>query len=67
LSDASPTPPVGASRPGGAAMRVTGQVKHFRAVDAVRGIDLEVRPGEAFGFVVPDGAGKTARSGACST
>jgi ABC-2 type transport system ATP-binding protein len=31
--------------------------KHFGAVEAVRGIDLEVRPGEIFGFLGPKGAG----------
>jgi beta-exotoxin I transport system ATP-binding protein len=43
----------------GAAVRVTGLVKHFGAIEAVRGIDLEVRPGEVFGFVGPNGAGKS--------
>ena len=41
------------------AIRVTGLVKHFGSVEAVRGIDLEVRPGEVFGFVGPNGAGKS--------
>jgi beta-exotoxin I transport system ATP-binding protein len=59
MSEASAAPPVGASRPRGAAIRVTGLVKHFGAVEAVRGIDLEVRPGEVFGFVGPNGAGKS--------
>ena len=42
-----------------AAIRVTGLVKHFGSVEAVRGIDLEVRRGEVFGFVGPNGAGKS--------
>ncbi|MGH3938872.1 MAG: ABC transporter ATP-binding protein [Pseudonocardiaceae bacterium] len=33
--------------------------KRFGAVEAVRGIDLDVRPAEAFGFLGPNGAGKS--------
>ena len=33
--------------------------KHFGAVHAVDGLDLRVGPGEIFGLVGPDGAGKT--------
>jgi len=31
----------------------------FAGADAVAGVDLEVRPGEVFGFLGPNGAGKT--------
>src|SRR5215813_6221850 len=33
--------------------------KRYGALEAVRGIDLAVRPGEIFGLIGPDGAGKT--------
>jgi lipooligosaccharide transport system ATP-binding protein len=36
-----------------------GLVKRFGEFEAVRGIDIEVRPGEAFGFLGPNGAGKS--------
>ena len=54
-----PRPQPDASPRTGAAIRVAGLVKHFGPVEAVRGIDLEVRPGEVFGFVGPNGAGKS--------
>jgi ABC-2 type transport system ATP-binding protein len=41
------------------ALRISGLVKNYGRVQAVRGIDLEVRRGEVFGFLGPNGAGKT--------
>src|SRR5947207_1601186 len=41
------------------AIHVKQLVKHYGAVEAVRGIDLEVGDGEIFGLIGPDGAGKT--------
>ena len=38
---------------------VRGLRKRYAAVDAVAGIDLEVRRGEIFAFLGPNGAGKT--------
>ncbi len=40
-------------------IRARGLRKSFGEFEAVRGIDLEVRPGEAFGFLGPNGAGKS--------
>ena len=41
------------------AIRVAGLRKSYDGVEAVRGIDFEVRPGEVFGLLGPNGAGKT--------
>ncbi len=40
-------------------VRARGLRKSFGDFEAVRGIDLDVRPGEAFGFLGPNGAGKS--------
>jgi ABC-2 type transport system ATP-binding protein len=42
-----------------AAIEVRGLAKSFGDVEAVRGVDFEVRTGEVFGFLGPNGAGKT--------
>ena len=44
---------------GAPAIQVRGLVKRYGELDAVRGIDLDVRAGEMFGLIGPDGAGKT--------
>jgi ABC-2 type transport system ATP-binding protein len=45
------------------AVRAEGLVKHYDGsdgtVEAVRGVDLEIQPGEIFGFLGPNGAGKS--------
>lgn len=45
------------------AVLAEGLVRHFKGrdgeVEAVRGVDLEVRTGEVFGFLGPNGAGKS--------
>jgi ABC-2 type transport system ATP-binding protein len=41
------------------AIRVRDLQKNYGAIEAVRGIDLDVRKGEIFGVIGPDGAGKT--------
>jgi len=42
-----------------AAVQAHQLAKRYGAVEAVRGIDLDVAPGEAFGFLGPNGAGKS--------
>jgi ABC-2 type transport system ATP-binding protein len=41
------------------AIRSEGLTKHYGDVEALVDLDLEVRPGEIFGFLGPNGAGKT--------
>ena len=42
-----------------AAVEVTGLAKSYGPVEAVRGIEFEIREGEVFGLLGPNGAGKT--------
>jgi ABC-2 type transport system ATP-binding protein len=44
---------------GNSALRCRGLVKRYGDVEAVAGLDLEVRSGECFGLLGPNGAGKT--------
>lgn len=46
-------------RSDGAAVRARALTRRFEGLVAVDGLDFEVRPGELFGLVGPDGAGKT--------
>src|ERR671930_868255 len=41
------------------AVSVRGLKKSFGPVEAVKGIDFQVKPGELFGFLGPNGAGKS--------
>lgn len=42
-----------------AALELEAVSRRFGAVEALRGLSFEVRPGELYGLVGPDGAGKT--------
>jgi len=65
LTDSDPAPlpdgagPSTAAHGAAPAVSVNGLVKRYDEVEAVRGIDLEVRAGETFGFLGPNGAGKS--------
>ncbi|AKU16577.1 ABC transporter ATP-binding protein [Luteipulveratus mongoliensis] len=48
-----------ASGPAEPAIRLEGLRKSFGSVQAVKGIDLDVQPGEIVAFLGPNGAGKT--------
>jgi ABC-2 type transport system ATP-binding protein len=41
------------------ALRAVGLTKRFGSVQALRELNLEVQPGEVFGYLGPNGAGKT--------
>jgi ABC-2 type transport system ATP-binding protein len=41
------------------AIRITHLVKRYGAIEAVRGIELDIGESEIFGLIGPDGAGKT--------
>ena len=47
------------SRDAGTAIDVRGLAKHYGAVQAVAGVNFDVREGELLGFLGPNGAGKT--------
>ena len=49
----------GAASAGPAVIEVRGLRKTYDGIEAVAGIDLEVRAGEVFAFLGPNGAGKT--------
>jgi len=43
----------------GTAIQLKQVHKYYGRVHALRGLDLEIQPGEIFGFLGPNGAGKT--------
>jgi ABC-type multidrug transport system ATPase subunit len=42
-----------------AAIRTVGLTKRFGSVTAVDGVELDVPPGDIYGFLGPNGSGKT--------
>src|SRR6202167_1734623 len=62
VTSAPPVPFEPAIALGSVAIRIHELVKRYGAVEAVRGICLNVHEGEIFGLIGPDGAGKTSTS-----
>ncbi|MFF4428597.1 ATP-binding cassette domain-containing protein [Streptomyces sp. NPDC001513] len=62
---AYPPPPPGPPPP--PAVEARGLRKTYGDVEAVRGVDLSVRPGEIYGFLGPNGAGKSTTIGMLCT
>ena len=56
---AGPSPSSGSDPQAGSAVRLEGIHKRFGEVEAVAGIDLDVRDGEFFAMLGPSGSGKT--------
>ena len=56
LHPLTPSPPPSLAAP---IIHVEGLHKRYGRLTAVRGIDFSVQPGEVFGLIGPDGAGKT--------
>jgi ABC-2 type transport system ATP-binding protein len=59
MPTSNPPSPPGAERPGGAAISARGLVRRFGDFAAVDGVDLDIQPGEIYGFLGPNGAGKS--------
>ncbi|MFE5725058.1 ABC transporter ATP-binding protein [Streptomyces erythrochromogenes] len=49
------------------AVEARGLRKSYGSIEAVRGVDLSVRPGEIYGFLGPNGAGKSTTIGMLCT
>ncbi len=54
-----PADPVPSPEATGSAIRTSRLLKRYGAIEAVRGLDLDIVRGEIFGLIGPDGAGKT--------
>ena len=54
-----PVPPPPPDPASGPAIKLSGLSKFYGKVEALHTVDLEIQPGEVFGFLGPNGAGKS--------
>jgi len=54
-----PPVPLTAVAPGEVLLKASGLAKHFRGIQALAGVDVEVRRGEILGLLGPNGSGKS--------
>jgi ABC-2 type transport system ATP-binding protein len=59
VSATYPSAPIASQEANRSAIRASRLHKRYGAVEAVRGLDLDIVRGEIFGLIGPDGAGKT--------
>ena len=68
MAKGSPVTPIPSTNPDAPALRISGLTKRYdNGVQALKGVDLEVAPGDFFALLGPNGAGKSTMIGIISS